>query len=398
MRLVGLALICALTASVAKAQDFTQRGTLEYRGWWFPQTTRNDRAHLVGESFFRYEFSRTLIGDWKLFGTTETRMDTHHQVEREFYVNLLDRRLQRPAFSIRRVSLQYSKGPWTVEAGKQPIRWGKADILNPTDRFAPRDYLTVVDSDVLNVLAGRAVYEMSSDSIEVVVQPVFTPSRLPLLNQRWSNITVPVQGMEQRIPGGPNWGARWNHLGRGYEASLSFYDGHHYLPSFEVTGQSVRRYYPKLRTVGADAAVPLPWITLKGEVAWFSSSTVTAEEYVLYVVQAERQIHETHIVAGYAGEFTTRQHSPFMFAADRGLARTFLGRVSHTIDPRHAVAAEWAVRQNGEGLWLRLEGSQQLGRGWRAIAGWTLIRGDQSDFLGQYRRNSHASLILRYSF
>ena len=31
-------------------------------------------------------------------------------------------------------------------------------------------------------------------------------------------------------------------------------------------------------------------------------------------------------------------------------------------------------------------------------AAFTLIRGDESDFLGQYRRNSHAMLALRYSF
>ena len=31
-----------------------------------------------------------------------------------------------------------------MEAGKQLIRWGKTDILNPTDRFAPRDFLTVL--------------------------------------------------------------------------------------------------------------------------------------------------------------------------------------------------------------------------------------------------------------
>ena len=40
----------------------------------------------------------------------------------------------------------------TAEFGRQIIRWGKTDILTPTDRFAPRDYLSsVVDSDFLGV-------------------------------------------------------------------------------------------------------------------------------------------------------------------------------------------------------------------------------------------------------
>ena len=41
------------------------------------------------------------------------------------------------------------RGPITVVAGKQFIRWGKADILNPTDRFAPRDFMEVVDNEFL---------------------------------------------------------------------------------------------------------------------------------------------------------------------------------------------------------------------------------------------------------
>jgi hypothetical protein len=49
-------------------------------------------------------------------------------------------------------------------------------------------------------------------------------------------------------------------------------------------------------------------------------------------------------------------------------------------------------------VWVRGEYSQAIGQHWRATAGLTVIRGATTDFLGQYRRNSHASLALRYSF
>ena len=61
-------------------------------------------------------------------------------------------------------------------------------------------------------------------------------------------------------------------------------------------------------------------------------------------------------------------------------------------------AFEAAVRQNGDGLWLKSEYTQSIGRNFRAVAGFTLIRGEQTDFFGQYRRNSHALFALRYSF
>jgi hypothetical protein len=352
----------------------------------------------VGEALFRYEFSRTLIGPLKIFGTTETRTDTHRQSERRFYVNFGDRRRQRPPFSIRRASVQYNRGRFTAEVGKQLIRWGKADILNPTDRFAPRDFLTVVDAEYLGVLAGRLVYETASDSIELVVQPRFTPSRLPLINQRWSNVPPGIQELGPQYPGGVQYGARWNHLGAGYEASLSYYDGYNHLPLFAVEPLGVRRFFPQLRLYGADAAVPLPWLTIKGEAAYFMSKTRDADEYVIYVLQAERQFGEASLVMGYAGEYVTERRNPFDFAPDRGLARSFLGRASYTVDPRRSVAAEWAIRQNGDGVWSRFEYSQVYRKNWRAIAGYTLIRGTPEDFLGQYRRNSHFSLILRYTF
>jgi hypothetical protein len=47
---------------------------------------------------------------------------------------------------------------------------------------------------------------------------------------------------------------------------------------------------------------------------------------------------------------------------------------------------------------MKGEYSQALGQHWRATLDLALIRGDMADFLGQYRRNSHALLIVRYSF
>ena len=61
------------------------------------------------------------------------------------------------------------------------------------------------------------------------------------------------------------------------------------------------RTYPELRLYGGDAAVPLPWFTVKGEAAYFTSSTPGAEEYALYVIQLERQVKEWSFVGGYAG-------------------------------------------------------------------------------------------------
>jgi len=392
-------------AGAAAAQDFSQRGFLEADFIGYPQTVPNDSGQAIGEALFRYEAFYKLNSNWQFAGGIDARTDTHLQADRAWEISWDDRTRRRPAFEVRELNATYAKKKLTVVLGKQFVRWGKADILNPTDRFAPQDYLTVVDSDFLGITAARVTYGGQSNTLDVVWEPVFTPSRIPLLNQRWSNVPpeIAIRELTPSFPGGSQVGARWNHIGRVAEFSLSFYDGFNNLPLFNFSqpqpfAVDVARYYPQMRMYGGDAAIPLKGITVKTEAAYFTSSTRTEDEYALYVVQAERQAGEWFFIGGYAGQVVTLHRSLFNFAPDRGLTSAFLGRAGYTIDTNRSVALETAIRQNGAGEWVRLEFSQALGGHWRATAAFTLIRGDDSDFLGQYRHNSHAMLALRYSF
>jgi hypothetical protein len=142
-------------------------------------------------------------------------------------------------------------------------------------------------------------------------------------------------------------------------SSLSFFNGFNNLPNIAASTPTlnaepaeiaekicsacsassafieVRREYPAIRTYGADAAVPTKWFTIKAEAAYFTSSTPMTDEYVLYVVQVERQTGEWLIVAGYSGDATTKRRAAFGFAPDRGLARSIVARAS-PIDTRQA--------------------------------------------------------------
>ena len=336
------------------------------------------------------------------------RFDSHQQVERALHIDWQDRSLRRPTLSLRDYNATISRGKLTAEFGKQFIRWGKVDILNPTDRFAPKDFLSVTDPGFLAILATRVIYDSGSNSVDLVWQPRFTPSRTPLLNERWTVLPaplsdVPLDDLGSKFPGGSSFGARWNHAGAGYEASASFYDGFNYLPVFQgnpILDGSIafQRQYPALRLYGADAAVPLRWFTVKTEAAYYTSPDGRQDEYVIYVLQLERQIKELSVVAGYAGDAVTAYSRTLQFSPERGFARAVLAHAQYTIDSTRSVALDTAVRQNGQGSWLRFAYSESFGQHWRATGGFTWIRGDPGDFLGQYHRNSFASIALRYSF
>jgi hypothetical protein len=394
---------------LSQAQDFKQRGFLETGLTIYPQKAQNDSGEAIGAALFRYEASYKIRPWLRFSGALDAAFDTHQQVERSLRLDWQDRSLRRPALSAREAKATISKGRLTAEIGKQFIRWGKADLLNPTDRFAPKDFLSVTDPGFLPVTAARVIYDTGINSVDLVWQPRFTPSRTPLLNERWTVLPdslngIPLRDLGAAFPGRSSFGARWNHTGAGYELSASFYDGFNYLPLFQgapdPSGKALdlQRVYPTLRLYGADAAVPLRWFTVKTEAAYYTSPDKRQDEYIIYVIQFERQIKELSIVAGYAGDAVTSHTPTLQFSPERGFARAVLAHAQYTIDANRSVAMDAAVRQNGHGSWLRSTYSETFGQHWRATAGFAWIRGDDSDFLGQYHRNSYALLALRYSF
>jgi hypothetical protein len=400
---------CLVVAGSAQAQELAARGFAEVRTTAYPQVTPQDDDRLAVEGQVRFE-PACKPADWlTLSASTEARLDNLGQVARNRRVDVRDRGLRRPALSVRQASATIRRGGLTADIGKQFIRWGKADVLTPTDRFAPKDFVEVSDDELLAVTAARVQYTARSHSLDLIWVPLFTPSRIPLFDGRWAPTPKQFGSLSfvdagARFPRRSQVGARWNVTASGYEFSLSYFDGFNHLPQLSLFPLSstpaiaIQRSYPPLRMAGADAAVPLAWFTLKGEAAFLKTTSATLDDVVLYVVQLERQSGELSLVGGYAGEVVTTRRSSFSFAPDRGLARAFLGRASYTIDTNRSIALEAALRQNARGVWLKTEYSQASGGHWRTTINVTIIGGRQDDFLGQYRRNSHVMGAIRYSF
>src|SRR5256885_15590026 len=173
-------------APAVSAQALSERGFFEGTAWLFPQAAPNDRARVIGDLLLRDDlfFKPT---NWIQFAAgLDLRANSHNQVDARWRVDVNDRDPLRPAIALRRLSATFSHGPLTIDIGKQFVRWGKTDIVTPTDRFAPRDFLEVFDNDFLAVTGARASLQADTETIEAVWVPRFTPSRMPLLNQRWT--------------------------------------------------------------------------------------------------------------------------------------------------------------------------------------------------------------------
>jgi hypothetical protein len=404
-----LLVLMLAAASPAAAQEISHRGFVEGRALLFAQRAPNDPTRPVGDLLVRDEVFVKPAPWIRFSGGLELRANTHDQVrDDDWTIDVADRGVRRPRLSIRRLTATVSRGWFTLDVGKQFIRWGKTDIINPTDRFAPRDFLNFVDSEFLGVSGARATIQARAETFDAVWLPRFTPSRMPLFDQRWfpappETPLVLVVDAGATFPRGAQTGVRWSHAGGGFETSLSFFNGFNHLPDIEPRPPcrpeiDLTRVYPAIRAYGADAAVPTRWFTIKAETAYVTSTSPRTDEFVLYVLQLERQTGEWVLIGGYAGEVVTRRRAALTFAPDRGLTRSLVGRASYTIDPNRSVTFEGAVRQNGDGGYTKIEYSQAHGQHWRATISGTVIRGEPGDFLGQYRRNSHLMLSIRYSF
>jgi hypothetical protein len=397
-----------LLPSTLLAQVVSHRGFIQARSVLYPQEAPGDDRQVLVEGLVRYEPTVRMAPWLRAFGGIDLRTDSWDQTDGEWQPDIRDRGVLRPTVSIRRLSANINRGGLNLDLGKQFIRWGKTDILVPTDRFAPRDFIEVTNDEFLAVTGVRLVYEASRHTFDVVWIPWFTPSRAPLPGSRWFPVPdipdLPPLTTTADFPEGPQLGIRWSVVSDRYEFSLAMYDGFNHLPTVvpEVRDEPLRvellRLYPDMTMYGGDIVIPLPWLTIKGEAGYFRNPDQRTDEYVLYVVQVERQAGEWVLVGGYAGEAVTEQRTSITFAPDRGLTHAFVGRAAYTLDPNRSIAFDGVQRDNGDGTWLRVEYSQAFRAHWRGTVSGTVIMGKRTDFLGQYDRNSHLTASLRYSF
>lgn len=413
---VCLAVLWLGGAPSADAQVLGGRGFVDARGALFPQDAPQDDVNIVGDVLVRAEGFMKPSPSVQFAAGLDVRGNTHDQVDGTFGVEVGDRGLRRRAMTLRRLSATITKGPVTVDVGKQFVRWGKTDIVTPTDRLAPRDFIDVLTPEFLPVTGARVVVQSGRNTIDAAWLPWFTPSRMPLLDQRWTpTSTVPpgvrIESAGAAFPSRSQAGLRWSRMADRFEYSLSFFDGVNNAPTLVPAAQPgvplavgvvptirLERQYRALRSYGADVAVPTPWFTLKSEAALFTAPHGDTDEFVLYVLQAERQIGEWLLIGGYAGEAVTAERGVPMFMPERGMTRSVIGKASLTIDARRSVSAEAALRQDGAGVYLKGEASETYGQHWRATVAAVLLRGGQTDFIGQFQRNSHVLTSVRYSF
>jgi hypothetical protein len=279
-------------------------GFMESRAEVYPQRPNAEDTHALALWQAQLWSQGSLHQRLSWRASMDFRLDTHDNVDRDRWLDLDQRGLQQPAGSLRELYATVKLGAVDVRLGKQEIRWGRADGFNPTDNLVPYDYLNIVEEERIPVPAVKADAYIGDTHLEASWLPWFTPTRLPLLNQRWfprlptstkaplgpagEEVDVDLTFQDGHIDflartfGNGQWGVRWNQVVRGGEVSISYFDGFDDFPFFRPSTAilpvltprrqalvSLDREYHPTQVFGADFASGLGPFGMRGELAYF---------------------------------------------------------------------------------------------------------------------------------
>lgn len=163
-------------------------------------------------------------------------------------------------------SIEYDQ--WSLRMGRQIIAWGRADRINPTDYFSPRDFTLLVPEDEdqrtgINALQGQ--YHFTDATSFAVVVAKFKEHRIP------TGQLPPTLTLEEE-PDDAEYAVKMDHTGEQFDWSLSYFHGYdrflRFIPEVPSPSPSLRGYYPVAKSIGLDFATAFSSWTARGEISY----------------------------------------------------------------------------------------------------------------------------------
>lgn len=321
-------------------------------------------------------------------------------------------------------------GPVAVSLGKQIVAWGTADAYNPTDNFNPYDYLDILDREKIGVYSATATLTTEAVRITLVMAPYFTPSRDPLLGQRWIPPGAAVGGVGESIPLGAQvqgrqvpvsnqqYGIRAKTTLAGWDLSASYFNGAEYLPIVQkgttsLNGVAVPLFIPVYRhmqVAGFDFATTAGKFEVHGEMAYkfadrpvkdtrFQGSLgvnytwdelpVSWLEQVIFIVEHNREV------------FLSSQNPGFI--VDGNYINAFRDAYSGRVQLKFTEETQFTVTgtmdlKTAVNYYVQYKLTHKLADDVHVEAGVDTLAGPLDSFWGKWRQNDRFFFMSRYYF
>lgn len=306
--------------SIFKAPDI--HGFYQSRNYFDKRKDTDNEETAEIRQQLRLEFSSTLPDKLKYHVSTELEYDLAYNETDDFTTDEKRIKLWECYFN-------YFVHNTNIRIGKQAIRWGKSDEINPTDNFTPQDWteylnLSRAERKIL-VWMAKIDHSYKSYLIEAIWMPFFVSSRIPeagsdwepFLQRQYRNNIIPFR---VRRPERPSKDLESQVAAIKVKKSTSAYDlslsyAYHYdeLPALYVEppvlfrGIPVRpievyQLYHRQHTIGSDFETLIGKVGLRGEFAY-----TIGDLFVSYATEHPDTVVEKDSLQGIVGmDYTYR--------------------------------------------------------------------------------------------
>ncbi len=320
-----------------------------------------------------------------------------------------------------------------VRAGYQIFSWGTGDLLNPTNNINPIDFSDAFDSRRIPVMAAAITLDFDFISLEGVVVPTFTRSRLPLRNRRFDalrNSALPVLNPEDPAEEAENAQVAARVIGHfgGVDLSLSGYRGFSDLPSARlvviqqpIQALVVDPVYERIHVAGADFATTLGifgaegklgeflgGIQIHGEAAHVFNESKFGDDFFQYVVGINYQFvdlileHDLTLVLEYASEYVTKKAEGTQVdgnALDRVFRSSILARLAYELNESISFEINGALILHGpENAYVHPAAKWNVTDNLQLEIGGDIFWGPEGTFFGQFDKDTRVIFEARVVF
>ena len=307
-------------------------------------------------------------------------------------------------------------GDWFgLRVGKQILKWGRADEINPTDNLAVFDYtLVTTDRDAMRTggYALKADAYWRELTLEIVAVPLFKPSRIP---------TGPSLDVRDHAPGWAvthSGGAvKLEFHGTPMDASASYFYG--YLPRPHVTlGAGLDLTYYRAWVIGGDFGKAVGAWGLRGEGAWTipDADLEGYRPFFTYVIGVDRTLFQdfyanTQFIQNIVPGYREPAYPPIPGLKEAKTSERALNNQGHRIT--HAASLRISYQQPDNRWKASITGILNITDGdyllrpkleygfsdhWKARSGYEYNHGKDATFFGQSRKNNAGFAELEFLF
>jgi len=316
--------------------------------------------------------------------------------------------------------LDYTFENADIRIGKQIIAWGRADRINPTDSLTSRDYrwLAPEEEDARFGNTGiRYTHHLSDYTLTSVWLPQMRTSRIPLNPQYVSQVSI------QQPEKLDNFAFKFDHIGEGFDASLSFYSGIDTMPTLEINSENSTPFAllnRRIQRYGSDFAYGFGSYTLRGEFAYTQTGKDKQEfsgkkyDYFQGVIGLEKQFsNNLNVIVqtvyqsafswrGFASQSQQQQLTVFQQIINQQPAENYFGIAYHVSkkllnDDLELEFSGLGLSQN-QGFLMRPRMRYQVNDESSVVLGGDYYNGSDDSIFGRLRDNKTVFLEANYNF